>query len=224
MRQVKNKLTLLALTGCAIAATAACSTPSDAPIAAPSASSGAGSAAGQAAGPAPSPTESASTRPAAPAEKPARVKKPAPAEKPATGQGGQADDTDWAKAAFGALGCKRHADLPKRAEVQHVDHSDLTGDGRPDTIVAASCPTTTSTNAVRVFVFGADSGTEPLLTIGKDSYLRTADLRAKGRSLTVESEALSDDASLCCPDLRITQSWKWTGSAFTRTAFKSTAL
>jgi hypothetical protein len=218
MRQVKNKLSLLALTGCAIAATAACSTPSDAPIAAPSASTGAGSAASQAAGPAPSPTVSTSTRPAAPAEKPAT------SEKPSTGQGGQADDTDWAKVAFRALGCKRHADLPKRAEVQHVDHSDLTGDGRKDTIVAASCPTTTSTNAVRVFVFGADSSTGPLLTIGKDSYLRTADLRTKGRSLTVESEALSDDAPLCCPDLRITQSWKWTGSDFTRTAFKSTAL
>jgi hypothetical protein len=221
MRQVKNKLTLLALTGCAIAATAACSAPSAAPIAAPSASSGAGSAASQAAGPPPSPTVSSSTRPAAPAEKPSTGEKPSA---PSTGQGGQSDDTDWAKVAFRALGCKRHSDLPKRAEVQHVDHVDLTGDGRRDTIVAASCPTTTSTNAVRLFVFGADSSTEPLLTIGKDSYLRTADVRTKGRSLTVESEALSDDAPLCCPDLRITQSWTWTGSAFTRTAFKSTTL
>ncbi|GAA3946252.1 hypothetical protein [Actinoplanes auranticolor] len=223
MRQVKNKLTLLALTACTIAATAACSAPSDkpsdAPIAAPPASSGAGSAASQAAGPAPSPTVSptakATTRPAAPAEEPSA---------PSTGQGGQSTDTDWAKAAFRALGCKRHADLPKRAELQQVEHADLTGDGRRDTIVAGSCPTTTSTNAVHVFVFGAGSATGPLLTIGKDSYLRTADLRTKGRSLTVESEALSDDAPLCCPDLRITQSWKWTGSAFTRTAFKSSAL
>jgi len=216
MRQVRNP-GLLALTSCAIAAAAACSAPPAAPAAAPSADSGVGSAASQAAGPAPSPSTSPTTRPAPPPATPAEKSPPA-------GQGGQSSDVDWKRVAFRALGCKHHADLPKRAEVQHLGHADLTGDGRRDAIVAASCPTTTSTHAVHVFVFGADSSTEPLLTIGKDAYLRTVDVRTRGRVLTVDSEALSDDAPLCCSDLRITQSWKWTGSAFTRTAFRSTKL
>lgn len=225
MRQV-NKLVLLALTSCAVVATAACSaTPATEPVAAPPASTGSGPAAKEAAGPA---TEPAAELTAEPTTKPAanpKAKPATPTKKAlAPGQGAQSDDTDWAKVAFRALACKRHADLPTRAEMHALKRADLTGDGRRDTVVAASCPTTTSTNAVHVFVFGAGSTTGPLLTIGKKSYLRTADVQVQGRSLTVDSEALSDAAPLCCADLRITQSWKWTGSAFTRTAFESTAL
>lgn len=212
MRQVR-KLGLLVLTGCTVAATTACTAPSPSagpPVTGPSASSGPSAATGQ--GPAGAPSKTPSKAPGSSS---------APAQEPPAGQGGQSNDADWARIAFRTLACKRHAELPARAEIRTVHHADLTGDGRRDTVVAASCPTTTSTNAVHIFVFGAGDTDEPLLTIGKDSYLRTADVQTRDRRLTVRSEAISDKAPLCCPDLRISQSWKWTGSDFTRTAFTS---
>jgi hypothetical protein len=211
MRRVQKKLGLLVLAGCAVAATAACTTTETAPISAPS---GPSAPSGTSAPSAPSATASHATDPApSPTTSSA-----APAKNP--GQGGQGGGVDWKRAAFAALGCKRQPGLPARAEVQHVDHADLTGDGQRDTIVAASCPTTTSTNAVHVFVFEGDSSTKPLLTVGKDAYLRTAGITTHGRTLGIDSEALSKQASLCCPDLRIKQSWTWTGTAFEQTGLR----
>jgi hypothetical protein len=80
--------------------------------------------------------------------------------------------------------------------------------------VVASCLTTTSTNAVHVFVFDGDSTGKPLLDAGKKQYLRTVDVQTSGRNIEVDATALSADASLCCPDLQVWQRWTWTGSAF----------
>jgi hypothetical protein len=194
-------LVLLVVAGCAVVATAACSSPSSpaappvaAPATLPSASAGVGGPDAQAPSPAASPS--------------------ATSKKPPTGQGGKAGEVDWKRVAFRTLGCKQHADLPDRAEVQRVDHADLTGDGKRDAIVTASCPTTTSTNAVHVFVFGGDSTGKPLLDAGQGEYLRTADVTVSGRTIKVDAEALSKQAPLCCPDLRISQSWRWNGSTF----------
>ena len=220
MRQL-TELGLLTVAGCMIAATAACTpatTPAASPsTAAPSATAGTGSSEG----PAPESAEPAATEPAA--TKPAATEPAPETTSPATGQDGQGDDPDWAEVAYRVLGCKHQSGVPKRAEVQHTDRADLTGDGRRDTIVAASCPTTTSTNAVHVFVFGRDDR-KPLLDVGRKEYLRTAEVTTGALSLTLNSEAISEQGALCCPDLRIRQRWEWTGSAFVRTAFSSRKL
>jgi hypothetical protein len=210
MRQ-PTKLALLAAAGCAAVATAACSSPSTGtPAAAPSASVGVGSVPDEGTGSAASPSASSTASRAA---SPTRTTA-APSEKPSTGQGGQSGEVNWKQVAFRTLGCKHHSDLPDRAEVQHIDHADVTGDGRRETIVTASCPTTTSTNAVHVFVFDGSGSKKPLLSVGKTQYLRTAEVQVSGRKITIKAEALSNDAPLCCPDERLTQTWTWTGSSF----------
>jgi hypothetical protein len=211
MRQEVTRIGLLALAGCALAATAACTSDATTPVAAPpppSASSGAGAAASQRVGTPASPTMSPSVRPVK------TIKPVEPAAEPtSTGQGGQSD-IDWKRVAFRELGCKPQSDVPKRAAVTEIGHADLTGDGRRETLVTASCPTTTSTNAVHVFVFAAGAGEKPLLDIGEGQYLRTVDVETEGRTVSIDAEAISDKASLCCPDLHVWQSWKWNGSAF----------
>jgi hypothetical protein len=214
VRQVQH-IGLLALAGCAVAVTAACTSPST-------------SAAGQpSTGPSAVPSASAAASPTASPRSTATAAPVKTSSQPSSGQGGQGKggqgqgEVNWARVSFRALGCKHHDDLPDRAEVQHVKYADLTGDGRRDSIVAASCPTTTSTNAVHVFVFDAGSTSQPLLTIGKESYLRTAEIETSGRTLTVESKAISKQGSLCCPDEEVHQSWKWTGKAFTRIGIRT---
>jgi hypothetical protein len=67
---------------------------------------------------------------------------------------------------------------------------------------------------VHVFVFDGNSTGKPLLDAGKKQYFRTADVKVSGRTIEITADALSTDAPLCCPDLVVWQSWKWTGSAF----------
>ena len=154
-----------------------------APSAAPSAAAGVGAPADEGAGPAPSPSASPTASPSP------------PSKKPSTGEGGQSSEVNWKRVAFRTLGCKHNSSVPDRAEVDRVDHTDLTGDGRRDAIVVASCPTTTSTNAKHVFVFDGPP-TKPLLDIGQDlSALRRR--RAAGRS--DRRQALSDDARAAGP-------------------------
>jgi hypothetical protein len=196
---------MLAAVGFTAVATAACTSPSNSAAApavtTPSASSGTGAAADEGAGSAPSPSASPTASPTA------------TTKKPATGQGGQGP-TDWKRAAFKTLGCKR-TDLPPKADGSSVVFADLTGDGRNEAIVKGSCPTTTSTNELHVFVYGAGNPDTVLLDIGKGHYLREASVDVNGRTIAVKATALSDDAPRCCPDITITQRWKWTGSGFT---------
>jgi hypothetical protein len=204
-----RKFVLLAAAAFTAVATAACSSPSSStatpPVTPPSASSGTGAAADEGAGSAPSPTPTATAT--------ATPKATATTRKPA-GQGGQST-TDWKRAAFKTLGCKRGTGLPDKAEGSSVVYADLTGDGRNEAIVKGSCPTTTATNELHVFVYGASNPDKVLLDVGRDHYLRKASVDVHGRTIEVEATALSDDAPRCCPDITITQSWKWAGSGFT---------
>jgi hypothetical protein len=203
-----RKFVLLAAAAFTVVATAACSAPSKStatpPVTAPSASSGTGAAADEGAGSAPSPTPTETATP----------KATATTSKPTPGQGGQST-TDWKRAAFKTLGCKRGTGLPEKAEGSSVVYADLTGDGRNEAIVKGSCPTTTATNELHVFVYGASNPDKVLLDVGRDHYLRKASVDVHGRTIEVEATALSDDAPRCCPDITVTQSWKWTGSGFT---------
>jgi hypothetical protein len=121
---------------------------------------------------------------------------------------------DWKSVTSGEM-----PNCPRKTEVDSVRYADLTGDGRTEAIVAASCWTDTSQNPINVFVYGGADRRPPLerlLTIGKDQYLKTATVRTKGTTVTVTSEALSDKAPRCCPDLSITQKYQWRDAAFHR--------
>jgi hypothetical protein len=211
MSQAAKTIAAIALAGCALSACTS-TTPAAAPAAqastgqAPTAQASAGSA----------PTTPTPTAPAATAPAPT-TRAPDPAKKPVV---------DWARVAFKTLGCPAN-ELGTRAVVASTRHADLTGDGRRETIVAASCPTTTSTNPVQVFAYdGADvtDSPESLLAIGKGQDLRSVRITTSGRSITVNATALSKKASLCCADLRIIQTYRWDGSDFSRTRFEQTKL
>ena len=93
--------------------------------------------------------------------------------------------------------------------------------------VLSACRTTTASDPIRVLVYDGTDRRAPLRrlgTIGTGRYLVSADLRTKGRTVTVTSRALSDDAPRCCPDLRITQTYEWTGEELRRTAIEEVPL
>jgi hypothetical protein len=186
----------------AIALSACTSTPAD-PVAAPPAPAAPPASAATTAPPAePSdePTEDATTEPVG--TDPVATKAPS------------LDKADWTEPMYEQLGCKHNSSVPDEAEI-HLLKS-ITIGGERQTVVAASCPTTTSTNPVLVQAYAGGPDSEPLLTAGKGQSLRTAAITVRGGKLTLTSEALSDKAPLCCADLRIVQSYEWDGSAYTK--------
>lgn len=134
-----------------------------------------------------------------------------------TGGGSGWSGADFAKLMFKQLACPDFDEAEGKAEVTGKRYTDLTGDGRAEAVVTAACFTTTAANPAHVVVFDGD-GHRPLLDIGRDQHLTTAKVTIDGDSLTVVSDALSDQAPRCCPDLRITQTYAWDGDAFGRTS------
>jgi hypothetical protein len=105
--------------------------------------------------------------------------------------------------------------LPKRSEVRSTHYADLTGDGRPEAVVAASCRTTTGANPIAIFVYDGTRTRQPLkslLIVGRDQFLVTAEVTIKGKTMTITSKALTSKAPRCCPDQLIVQSYTWKGS------------
>ncbi|WP_305790203.1 hypothetical protein [Symbioplanes lichenis] len=122
---------------------------------------------------------------------------------------------DWAKPLFEALGCKKNDDVPSFAEIQLLKA--ITVGGESQVVTASSCPTTTSTNPVFVRVHAGGPESELLLNTGKGLSLREVSVAVKGSTLTVNATALSDEAPLCCADLRVSETYEWDGSAYTKT-------
>jgi hypothetical protein len=132
----------------------------------------------------------------------------------------------WKTVTFDALNCP-HFNGYTTADVSSVQYSDLTGDGRKEAVVAASCQTTTAQNPISVFVYDGANTKQPLkrlLSIGVHSYLVTAKVTINGKTVTVNSKALSDKAPRCCPDLRIVQSATWRNGSFSPISYAETAL
>jgi hypothetical protein len=200
-------LTSLAAAACAVAALSACTATTKPPAAAPTTPPAAGAAT-------PGATAGAGTRPvtagkSATATTTATATKTKPAASVPSWK-----SVDWKSVTSGEM-----PNCPRKTEVDSVRYADLTGDGRTEAIVAAACWTTTSQNPINVFVYdGADRRPplDRLLRIGEDQYLKTATVRTKGATVTVTSEALSDQAPRCCPDLLITQRYGWRDAAFHR--------
>ncbi|NMO53806.1 hypothetical protein HH310_21805 [Actinoplanes sp. TBRC 11911] len=173
----------------------------------------------------------ASASPTGPAS-PAHTGPASPASSPRTAGGGTTgprasvgwDDVDLGKVMFKVMNCPDQPEAHGRAESRGHKMADLTGDGVADLIQAASCFTTTAANANNIAVFdGRHPSATPktLLVIGRDAYLQgDVQITTSGRTVTVVSNALSKKAARCCPDLKITQAYTWTGDHFTRTKYK----
>ena len=107
---------------------------------------------------------------------------------------------------------------------------DLTGDGYAEYILVGECPGPTSRWPQVVYV--VDGFSEPssprLIGTFDDDYWRDVKVRVSGSGrksvLTLSGEALSENASFCCPDLRVTVKYRWNKNKFERTSRKVVRL
>ncbi|MEU7744558.1 hypothetical protein [Nonomuraea sp. NPDC049158] len=142
---------------------------------------------------------------------------------------GRLDRVDWASVVEPALNCPKPKPRPAwyvvRARVAAV--GDLTRDGRRETVVVSSCPTSTSSNPLIAFVYdGASKPSAPHLLgkLGKNRYFKSLKVAIRGGRVHLQGKALSDQAPRCCPDLIVSQTYRWDGTQFRKTADKATRI
>ncbi|MEU8142711.1 hypothetical protein [Nonomuraea sp. NPDC048901] len=137
-----------------------------------------------------------------------------------------ADRVDWASVVESALNCPK----PRPRAAWYVVHArvaavgDLTRDGKRETVVVSSCPSSTSSNPLIAFVYdGASKPSAPRLLgkLGKNRYFRTLKVAIRGGSAHLHGKAISDRAPRCCPDLIVSQTYRWDGTRFRKTADKA---
>lgn len=223
MSHVKKIVVAGLSAGIALAAAAGCTGPAARP-----------GAAGPAATP-PSSAPAAPSSPSAPSD-PSAPSAPKPtSSKPSTasGGGGGSEKVTWAKTDFRKqmfydLNCPDVAEAKGRAQVYSTKRVDLTGDGRKEVVVAGTCVYLSGADGAHVLIYpGNDRDIEnliPMVDIGQDQDLTSAAVRIDGRRVTVTSKALSKTAPTCCPDLKITQTYKWDGGTFVRTNISQVKL
>jgi hypothetical protein len=115
----------------------------------------------------------------------------------------------------------------KKDEVLAVKFADLTGDGRDEALVTAACPSATSQNPVAVFVYDGQDRKRPLkllATIGTDHDLTEIKVSTRGHQVSIDAEGRSTHTGLCCPDLRITETWTYGDGRLHRTASHQQSL
>jgi hypothetical protein len=115
----------------------------------------------------------------------------------------------------------------EKLEVFSTKFADLNGDGRSEALITAACPSSTSQNPVYVFVYDGQDRRRPLqlrATIGADRDLTEVKVATHGNHVTIDARGRSAHTGLCCPDLRITETWTWSGGHLHRTASAQQAL
>ncbi|MFI6291411.1 hypothetical protein ACIBEJ_07465 [Nonomuraea sp. NPDC050790] len=132
-------------------------------------------------------------------------------------------EAGWAAVVKPALNCPqpktRAAWNVVRARVAAV--GDLTGDGGRETVVVSSCPSPTASNPLIAFVYdGAAKPSNPRLlgALGKNRYFKSLKVTVRGGRVHLHGKALSDAAPRCCPDLVVSQTYRWDGKKLRRTA------
>lgn len=150
---------------------------------------------------------------------------------PSGGQGGSgtAQGPSWSGVDFAAEARSATRCLPdvKKLQVFSVKYADLTGDGRTEALVTAACPSATSQNPVAVFVYDGQDRRRPLkllAAIGADHDLTEIKVSTHGRQVSIDARGRSAHTGLCCPDLRITETWTWRGGHLVRTATQQRPL
>ncbi|MFC5834468.1 hypothetical protein [Nonomuraea insulae] len=139
------------------------------------------------------------------------------------------DRVDWASVVEPALHCpkpgRNAAWYVVRARVAAV--GDLTRDGRRETVVVSSCPSPTSSNPLIAFLYdGAAKPSAPHLLgkLGKNRYFKSMKVTVHGGLVHLRGKVVSDRAPNCCPDLIVSQTYKWKGTSLRMTAEKATRL
>ncbi|MFD1537413.1 hypothetical protein [Nonomuraea guangzhouensis] len=136
---------------------------------------------------------------------------------------------DWGPVVERALHCLK----PRPSDTWYVIRArvaavgDLTGDGKPETVVVSSCPSPTSGNPVISFVYdGAAKRSAPHLlgALGKNRYFKSQTVAIRKGQVHLRGKVVSDRAANCCPDLMVSQTYKWNGTKFLRTAEKLTRI
>jgi len=136
---------------------------------------------------------------------------------------------DWASVVEPALNCPK----PRPHAAWYVVHArvaavgDLTRDGKRETVVVSSCPSSTSSNPLVAFVYdGASKPSAPRLLgkLGKNRYFKSLKVAIQGGRVQLHGKALSDQAPRCCPDLMVSQTYKWDGTQFRKTADKANRI
>ncbi|WP_433511668.1 hypothetical protein ACQP2T_49050 [Nonomuraea sp. CA-143628] len=140
-----------------------------------------------------------------------------------------ADRIDWPSVVEPALNCPK----PRPRAAWYVVHArvaavgDLTRDGKRETVVVSSCPSSTSSNPLIAFVYdGASKPSAPRLLgkLGKNRYFKSLKVAIQGGRVQLHGKALSDQAPRCCPDLMVSQIYKWDGTQFRKTADKANRI
>ncbi|WP_043632152.1 hypothetical protein [Nonomuraea candida] len=136
------------------------------------------------------------------------------------------DPVNWPSVVEPALKCPKPR--PKASwyvvEARVAAVGDLTRDGRRETVVVSSCPTSTSSNPLIAFVYdGAAKTSSPRLLgrLGKNRYFKSLRVTIRGGLVHLNGKAVSDQAPNCCPDLTVRQTYKWDGGKFRMTAEKT---
>ncbi|MFI7452199.1 hypothetical protein ACIBQX_32210 [Nonomuraea sp. NPDC049714] len=139
------------------------------------------------------------------------------------------DQVDWASVVEPDLNCPKQgpqaAGYVVRTRVAAV--GDLTRDRRRETVVVSSCPSSTSSNPLIAFVYDeASSSSAPRLLgkLGENHYFRSLKITIRGGHVHLYGKAVSDRAPRCCPDLIVSQTYRWDGAEFRRTAEKANRI
>ncbi|WP_344835959.1 SGNH/GDSL hydrolase family protein [Kribbella ginsengisoli] len=134
---------------------------------------------------------------------------------------GTLDADRWRDQALRAIGCTLPPDEPdfktnvwdKAAVVPR--RLDVTGDGKPEAVVEAQCPSTTSSHPTEYAVFDDSTATPRVLgALGEEHYYRQATLTVEGKTVVVAGTSVGGKDPLCCADHVARDVYQWDGSKF----------
>ncbi|MEU1127891.1 hypothetical protein ABZ371_31000, partial [Streptomyces sp. NPDC005899] len=97
---------------------------------------------------------------------------------------------------------------------------DLDGDGRPETVAVVHCAAGSGTPPSGVYVLTQTGGAAPRVVatlVDPARRLTVTDFAVRGGKVSATLLGYSSiDVPRCCPDVRESASWRWTGAAFVK--------
>ena len=108
------------------------------------------------------------------------------------------------------------AGLGGKVDVTKVVSADVTGDGIPDAIVRAACAHSASEWPDSVYVYSDATGTPTLVgtLVNQKASVYVPSITPTGKAVQLGLLTWSKFAAGCCPDLKYTQTFTWSGSGY----------